>query len=436
MAQSLGDRIKALRKSLNMTQTDLAGSEMTKSMLSQIENNLATPSMKNLQYLASRLGKPASYFLEDEAYVSSLPIEEIHQELKEISSLINSRKLDEALSMLEAMHSKYDFDRDSKLYADFLSNYGECLIELNRSEEGEEKIKAAVNIYKNKYLFVDASRTYIILIGTPWNNFDYQKCMNILEEALSIYNNSIHKDYAFEIETLYIRSILFAGLDKIEDSLLATNKALSISKQTDIYYKSDELYKNLAVMGGLLGELEHFNEHIDKARQFAVFTDNNRVLASVEGVCGLYYNKLGKPEKALEYLDTALELSNKVAAFALAEKAKSFYMLGQYQQALESIKHIEYPDYIPFKYDYLHIWNSKVYEGLSLSKIGRSKEAAGTIKTGIEMLKIVGESKALVFAYKSLSEVYSDMDDFENAFAALKKSNEIEELAKDNKLYY
>jgi transcriptional regulator with XRE-family HTH domain len=436
MVQSLGERIKTLRKDLNMTQTDLAGNEMTKSMLSQIENNLATPSMKNLQYLASRLGKPASYFLEDEAYVSSLPIERIREELKEISKLIDSRKLDEALSMLEAMLLKYNFDKDSKLYADFLSKHGECLIELNRSEEGEGKIKEAVNIYKNKYLFVDASRTYTILIGTPWNNFDYQKCMNILEEALGIYNNSINKDYAFEIETLYIRSILYAGLDKIEDSLLATDKALNISKQTDIYYKSDELYKNLAVMGGLLGELEHFNEHIDKARQFAVFTDNHRVLASIEGVCGLYYNKLGKPEKALEYLDTAIELSYKVAAFALTEKAKSFYMLGKYQQALESIKHIKYPEYIPFKYDYLHIWSSKVYEGLSLSKVGRSKEATETIKSGIEMLEIVGESKALAFAYKSLSEVYSDMEDFENAFAALKRSNEIEELAKDNKLYY
>ncbi len=68
MAQSLGEKIKALRKELNMTQTDLAGSEMTKSMLSQIENNLATPSMKNLQYLASKLGKSMAYFLDDSMY--------------------------------------------------------------------------------------------------------------------------------------------------------------------------------------------------------------------------------------------------------------------------------------------------------------------------------------------------------------------------------
>ena len=62
MTQKLGDKIKLLRKELNMTQSELAGNEMTKSMLSQIENNSAMPSMKNLQYLAARLGKPVSYF--------------------------------------------------------------------------------------------------------------------------------------------------------------------------------------------------------------------------------------------------------------------------------------------------------------------------------------------------------------------------------------
>lgn len=74
MKKSLGEKIKNLRKEMKLTQTDLAGNEMTKSMLSQIENNLATPSMKNLLYIASKLGKPASYFLEDASYTSTFSI--------------------------------------------------------------------------------------------------------------------------------------------------------------------------------------------------------------------------------------------------------------------------------------------------------------------------------------------------------------------------
>lgn len=436
MAQSLGQRIKDLRKNLKMTQTDLTGSEMTKSMLSQIENNLAMPSMKNLQYLASRLGKPASYFLEDRTSLPDLAIEEIHNELKEISQLIRNVKSAEALPKLENMLQKYNFDHDSKLYADFLSKHGECLIELNHPEAGEEKIQEAVNIFKGKFLFVDASRSYMLLIGIPWNIFDYNKCMGILEESLDIYNHSINKDYAFEIEALYLRSLFCAGLDKLEDSLTATNKALSISKQTEIYYRSDELYKNLAIMNGFLGKLENFDYNMGKSRQFAIFTDNNNALSNIEGICGMYANQSGNPNEAIKYLDKSLALSTGSAAFTYTEKAKSLYLLEEYQHALDTLKHIQYPSYTPFKYDYLHIWSSKIYKGLILNKLSKTKEAIEEIKQGIKKLEIVGSSKTLAFAYKSLSEVYSDMEDFENAFVTLKKSNELEEFAKENKLYY
>ena len=436
MAQSLGERIKTLRKELKMTQTNLSGSEMTKSMLSQIENNLATPSMKNLQYLASRLGRSAAYFLEDGAYLSSLPIEEIHKELKEVSQLNQNVKSREALQKLESMLEKYNFDQDSKLYADFLSKYGECLITLSHSAEGEEKLREAVNIYKNKFLFVDAARTYIILSDIYWNSFDYPKCLDILEEALEIYNDSINRDYSFEIETFYLKSVLYAGLDKLEDSIEFASQALNISKQTNIYFKSDELHKNLAIMNGFLGNLEDFDKNIEKARQFAIFTENNVVLSSIEGACGLYCNQKNQPEKAIEYLEKALKLSEQITAFANTEKAKSLYILKKYQLSLDTLKFIEYPQYTPFKYDYLHIWSSKIYKGLILNKLGKSEQAIEAIKIGIEKIEIVGESKVLAFAYKSLSEVYSDMEDFENAFATLKKSNELEEFTKDNKLYY
>jgi hypothetical protein len=40
------------------------------------------------------------------------------------------------------------------------------------------------------------------------------------------------------------------------------------------------------------------------------------------------------------------------------------------------------------------------------------------------------KSKQLVFAYKSLSELYSSSGDFENAFNALKQASNIEESLK------
>ena len=66
----LGKRLKEVRLSLGLSQRELCGDEITRNMLSQIENGSAKPSMDTLKYLAARLGKPVSYFLEEETVTS------------------------------------------------------------------------------------------------------------------------------------------------------------------------------------------------------------------------------------------------------------------------------------------------------------------------------------------------------------------------------
>lgn len=51
---------------MGLSQRQLCGDVITRNMLSQIENGTARPSMDTLQYLAGVLGKPVSYFLEEE----------------------------------------------------------------------------------------------------------------------------------------------------------------------------------------------------------------------------------------------------------------------------------------------------------------------------------------------------------------------------------
>ena len=58
-------RIRALRKQQEFTLDALAGTELTKGMLSLIENNKANPSMESLNYIAGRLGVDVSELLEE-----------------------------------------------------------------------------------------------------------------------------------------------------------------------------------------------------------------------------------------------------------------------------------------------------------------------------------------------------------------------------------
>lgn len=67
---ALGELLKQARLEKGLSQRQLCGEEITRNMLSQIENGSAKPSMATLSYLAGRLGKPVSYFLEEKVEVS------------------------------------------------------------------------------------------------------------------------------------------------------------------------------------------------------------------------------------------------------------------------------------------------------------------------------------------------------------------------------
>lgn len=61
----LGQRLRQVRIEQGLSQRQLCGDVITRNMLSQIENGSARPSMDTLSYLAARLGKPISFFLEE-----------------------------------------------------------------------------------------------------------------------------------------------------------------------------------------------------------------------------------------------------------------------------------------------------------------------------------------------------------------------------------
>lgn len=62
----LGAKVRRLRLASQMTQAELAGDQITRNMLSQIETGDAMPSLATVQYLARKLDIPAGYFFAEE----------------------------------------------------------------------------------------------------------------------------------------------------------------------------------------------------------------------------------------------------------------------------------------------------------------------------------------------------------------------------------
>lgn len=91
----LGQKIKAARLEMGLSQRQLCGEFMTRNMLSLIENGSAKPSMDTLRYLSQALQKPVSFFLDELAVTS--PNEAVMQEARMALALQDLPRLRQAL---------------------------------------------------------------------------------------------------------------------------------------------------------------------------------------------------------------------------------------------------------------------------------------------------------------------------------------------------
>lgn len=66
----LGEKLRLVRQEAGLSQRQLCADLITRNMLSQIEHGTARPSMETLRCLAARLGKPVSFFLDEDVVLS------------------------------------------------------------------------------------------------------------------------------------------------------------------------------------------------------------------------------------------------------------------------------------------------------------------------------------------------------------------------------
>ena len=95
----LGEKLKAARLEAGLSQRQLCGDRLTRNMLSQIENGTARPSVGTLEYLAHRLGKPVSAFLNEDGVV--LPNRQAVEDARNALALQDPDALRQALDRFQ-----------------------------------------------------------------------------------------------------------------------------------------------------------------------------------------------------------------------------------------------------------------------------------------------------------------------------------------------
>ena len=175
----LGEKIRQARQEAGLSQRQLCGEEITRNMLSLIENGSAKPSMKTLRYLAGRLGKSVSFFLEETAVLS--PNQEVMTVVRQLYDTGRFPEADRELEHYRAPDPVYD--REAEILRVLIR------LELARDAIRQERFLYAADILKQTpvstaYLAEDLNRRRLLLLGSIPGNPAASQLPSLDEELL------------------------------------------------------------------------------------------------------------------------------------------------------------------------------------------------------------------------------------------------------------
>ncbi|HDR4705138.1 TPA: helix-turn-helix transcriptional regulator [Bacillus paranthracis] len=379
---TLGEKIKALRKEKKLTQTELAGSELTKSMLSQIENGKATPSMKTLQYIAEKLECEPSFLLEeDEGKIVEL--------IQKMEPLIKANGDEVYKTLLPIVQTDLPPTLNTaRLYKQFITGAA-----IMNDYNIEYYVEAAVSIFEKYTLYRESTETKLLFYYMLFKQKKYKECLQMIATIRDEYKaKNLEMDLITHIQ-LYLKEAIillaYGNYEKCEKVIL---DALAFSKKHQVYYKTDEFYRILSYQKIITTDKEQYLYYIKKSEQFAIFTEDTLSAANIDILKAYYYNTITNEYTiALEHLEQFREKLKNDPIFQddglyYLEKGKSLYGLKRYKEALEALKHATIPDYMSHPLDQSWLLTAGSYRALCYIELQDKKSALKEAKEAVQTI--------------------------------------------------
>ncbi|AJH61504.1 Transcriptional regulator, Xre [Bacillus cereus 95/8201] len=395
---TLGEKIKALRKEKKLTQTELAGSELTKSMLSQIENGKATPSMKTLQYIAEKLGCETSFLLEEDD-------DEIVELIQKMERLIKN-KCDEVYETLLPIVQKElpSTLNTARLYKQFITAAA-----VMNDYNIEYYVETAISIFEKYTLYRESTETKLLFYYMLFKQKKYKECLQMIATIRDEYKaKNLEMDLITYIQ-LYLKEAIillaYGNYEKCEKVIL---DALAFSKKHQVYYKTDEFYRILSYQKIITTDKEQYLYYIKKSEQFAIFTEDTLSAANVDILKAYYYNTVTNEYTiALEHLEQFREKLKNDPIFQddglyYLEKGKSLYGLKRYKEALETLKHATIPDYMNHPLDQSWVLTAGSYRALCYIELQDKKSALTEAQEAVQAIDSYPDSIFTSFIKETL----------------------------------
>lgn len=389
--ESLGQRIKTIRKSKKLTLVDVAGAQMTKGMLSLIENNKAQPSMENLQFIAQQLGVDIGTLTDE------FPTEKLRfyiDEVRKISSTNDNLTIKQAIAieqlLLPIIHQLPEKYESSHLLIAFINTF----IPQKRYKEGIHHCDQALvlldklSLY-SEYIEVLAKKSNLLFYSNK-----YDEAYNTISTAYNMVNSTYYSvNVLTKIHVLYKEATFKIASTYASNDSQSIDDLLAFCHQEKIFYFYTHIIRfatYLAIQNKDDKKIAYYKEQLERYSHFDTSEETKDYYYIYYLIYYSIYDK--KPEKVIAYCLLLLNSSSNIVPNVIAELGMSYYSLGQFEKANETFAKLpKNPDYTgihPLDQSRIHLGYS--YKALTLLHFNEVQEAAYYSKMAYEdSLKII-----------------------------------------------
>lgn len=407
--EMLGERIRKLRKQKKMTLEALAGTELTKGMLSLIENNKANPSMESLSYIAQQLEIEMSELLED---VSSQELRELLEKAEKLFNVERQMEIEnnefpnssqKIIELIKPYIANLSHGYES---ARLLDIYSRCLFSEGKDGWLELSTKAA-NLYEQMNLTANRAAIGIFRSLEKFLEHDYEQSLSILlSERAKTEAKHAYIDPKTRLDLDYHEAILHFAVGDSESATKVMENAINFSKENRIFYRIDDLYRLGAGQAMMLKDEEKKEYYSMKLKQYGEFADDIHSI--------LFYH-LMKIETlitieqdfnlALEKLEVFSSQSETYKPYFFLGKGKALYGLGRFDESLQCLNKVTIPSFAhhPFDLSLFYIMDS--YKALCYLELKDLKKAYQSAEIAVNNFSILPQTPFKNFATETFEKI-------------------------------
>lgn len=381
---TLGTRIRRLRKDKQMTLEQVAAGKLTKGMLSLIENGKAHPSMENLHHIAMQLGVDVSDLIGNQ---NREEIRAILNKAEVLWGKINSPK--EGKEILDLIEPVVDSLPDTYEGARLLEFYSKIHL-LLENKEMLTHLEKTENIYRKLHLHNEVVGMQMFRSKLLFLKHAYEEALSsIMKLRKEVELNAWHLNSMMKIELDYIEAAYYYAVGNYKQGAKIIKKALDHMNETHIYHLARELYVLAIVEATMNGHEERWSYYMKKLKQFAELTENTTFALHAEILTIHYYCQYKQQYedvlKMIENIELTTSEEEIFKDFINLEEGIALFGLKKYEEALSKIKQCKIDTILPHPLDLSNQYRKYTFQALCYLELGNIEMAQKEINTAVEL---------------------------------------------------